>query len=499
MIRLEEKVRLTLERHRMLQAGDRVAVAVSGGADSLALLLLLLEVSRKLSFAISVAHFNHRLRGEESDEDENFVRSWADRSGLKCFVDADDVRKYAAVKKMNEEAAARECRYRFLRGLVQTGEATKIAVAHTANDQAETVLMRLMRGAGMRGLASIRPVVEGCFIRPLLEVTREEIEGYLKSRGLEWREDSTNRDIRRWRNRIRHEMLPQFQVFNPSVISQLARTARLCEMDDRFLTQVAREVFRDLGQRVPDHGIPREMEASHSRSTLSCTRLLALDPSIRSRVIRFAIEEANGDLLRIDEVHVEAVEELMTQNQSGSRITLPFGLCIERVFDELHFFHPSKEGESNVEFEVELPIPGRVELAGRGLVWEAGLQDRSAWLCESRDVSGGQTLDAESFDAGLMASFDYNRILARLDSGSLRVRNVRAGDGYHPLGARHWVKVNDLLSERKVAASLRESWPVLLAGQHIVWVRGCRESADAAPHPGSERILVIREVNEYGH
>src|SRR5216683_5009701 len=227
------------EKHKMLRAGDRVGVAVSGGADSVALLLLLLELREKLGIVLSVVHFNHKLRGKASDADERFVAKLAVEHGLEFHSASVEVAKKAKKERANVEDAARRARYDYFRSLAESGVCRRIAVAHTADDQAETVLMHLLRGTGLAGLGGIHPVA-GPVIRPLLKVRRDELRRFLRARKQVWREDATNRDTRKMRARIRRKLLPLLEKrFQPAIVEHLVTLADLAREDEADLQSQA--------------------------------------------------------------------------------------------------------------------------------------------------------------------------------------------------------------------------------------------------------------------
>ena len=498
---LQEKVVRTVLAYQMFLPGERVAVAVSGGPDSVAMLFLLHRLAARFSILLSVTHFNHRLRGEESDEEERFVKRLAGELGLECAASSGAVREFAKEKRMNEEAAARELRYRFFHELLESGKAAKIALGHTVNDQAETFLMRLLRGAGLRGLGAIHPVLEGRFVRPLIEVRRDEVLEFLRAESLPWREDSSNRDLRRTRNRIRHELLPGLQEsYNPAIVAQLAHTAEQCRIDDQYLTKTARSIFEEcLSAAIPK---PLQTTSRHFARpvALSVNQMKELDPAIAVRVFRLAIEAVKKDLLRIDESHYEALHRLLNKGQSGDALDLPRGIRVERSFEYL-LFHSAAEAEEDEEGDYELPLPlsGRVHLLFRGTVWQARLLDQKDWRAEfprPAVFSSGrnQSLDAMNRDR---ACFDFSKLSLCMESNNsdtLLVRNVRPGDRYWPRGMAHSIKVVDLLSRQHLAAGSRMRWPLLAAGREVVWTPGCVESQTVAATPSSRQIVVVEEL-----
>src|SRR5438105_266555 len=231
--KLAQSVLAYIRQEGLLKAGDRVGVAISGGTDSVALLRLLLELRAELGIVLSVVHFNHNLRGSESDSDEDFVKQLAERHELEFFCERGDVEAHARSMQLSTEAAARQLRYRYFQRLLGENRLDHVATGHTLDDQAETVLLRIIRGAGTRGLAGIYPQLRVgrspfSVIRPLLRTTRTELEAYLIEIGQEWREDSSNRDLRHARNRVRHEIMPRLEhSLNPAVRESLAEVAEI--------------------------------------------------------------------------------------------------------------------------------------------------------------------------------------------------------------------------------------------------------------------------------
>jgi tRNA(Ile)-lysidine synthase len=242
----EQRALRTIREEKMFRPGDRIGVAVSGGADSVALLRLLDGFRKRLGITLIVVHFDHCLRGAESEADARFVSELAERLMLDILVDREDVAATAAKQKWNLEDAARHLRYAFFERVVGEGKATRIAVAHTADDQAETVLAHLLRGSGPAGLAGIYPVA-GTIVRPLLWCRREGLREYLRELKQDWREDSTNRDVRRMRARIREQLLPMLENdFSRLIATRLGRIARLSREEEQFWAALVEDRFREL-------------------------------------------------------------------------------------------------------------------------------------------------------------------------------------------------------------------------------------------------------------
>lgn len=450
----------------MVKAGDRVAVAVSGGVDSVALLLLLLELRSELGIVLSVAHVNHKLRGEESDEDERFVAELARSQDLalhSCAAPLDQ-KPVSGI-----EAAARKLRYAFFRQLAREGRVSKIATAHTLDDQAETVLLRILRGTGLRGLAGIHPrlVLEeegrafGEVIRPLLGIRRAELEEFLRERGQPWREDSSNRDPVYLRNRVRHRVLPLLKEnFGPAAVENLADIAEIARAEEEHWNSSHPEVC------APGHGASREAE----KGSLTVAALLALPLAARRRMVRGWLESGGRDW----SVSFRLIEEVLelSRGPAGRRLDLPGGSAVRRTQRELRLEPPSAEREAE-EYEYRLPVPGQIEVPELGLRIEAALAD-------------GKSVPPS----------ERNRLLdpARLPR-ELTVRNWRAGDRFWPAHTKAAKKVKELLSDRHIAGPEKRLWPVAVAeGIGLVWMRGFVVPADLQPAPGASRVLWIQEA-----
>ena len=325
----------------LIHPGERMGVAVSGGADSVALLRLLLEARAELGCVLSVVHFNHKLRGEDSDGDEAFVRELADKQGLPFHNAAGDAKQAAAERQVSVETAARDLRYAFFAELLKV-KVDKIATAHTMDDQAETVLMRLLRGAGTRGLAGIYPEQRDLkIIRPLLGFRRKEIEQYLKLLEQGWREDATNTDPQHTRNRIRHELLPLLtRDYNPNITEALARTADIARDEETYWAAEAQKLAPFvLREGKPVRGGGRA-HAPEKEWAIDIAALLQHPVALQRRLVRMAAEQVG---VSIDILHVE--NALKVAKAETKACELPGGWRVERSHRELRFVPPKTRGK----------------------------------------------------------------------------------------------------------------------------------------------------------
>ena len=470
-----EKVQAYLREQRLLQAGDRVAVAVSGGADSVALLRVLMELQKDLGIVLSVAHFHHGIRGPEADTDQRFVEDLACHFGLEINCASGDAPAYAGEHKTSLETAARELRHRWFAQLIAEKKVDKITTAHTLDDQAETVLMRLVRGAGTRGLAGIAPLhCEKSLVRPLLQVSRSEIEAYLRALGQPWREDLTNQDLAHTRNRVRLELLPLLeQSFNPSIRQTLGELAEIARGEEEFWEKeraglMARLVRRGKPSR---DGRSNTGEAGHVWSIdLAGFRSL---PLAQKRQLLQAVVQEMGHSLQF-----KNIQELTALAQTGKRGRmnhLPGGLRASCSFRELQLSHAGPEGlpERCGDYEYALPLPGEISVSVLGSTVRARVI--SDW---KPTVSG------------------YNPALlldrARLQP-ELRLRNWRAGDRFFPAHTQSPKKVKELLQSghvgRQLSTAERKLWPVVESAGRIVWMRGF-PVPEAYAHSGGEAVLI---------
>ena len=454
-----QHVAATIRRHQMLAPGDRVAVAVSGGADSVCLLHVLLELAPDWNLALSVVHLNHQLRGDASDADAAFVRDLACRLNLPCTIREAGL----SLAGGNLEQAARHARLALFREVLSSGAATRVATGHTRSDQAETVLYRFLRGSGTAGLSAIRPVTSDGLIRPLLDVPRDEIEQFLRDRGIAWCEDATNASLRFARNRIRHGLLPQIErEANPAIGSVLAHTALWAQAEEDYWNQ---ELDRLSG------GV---LESQNGFVSLNARGLAALPLAAARRLVRRAIGQAKGDLRAIDFQHVESLLELARPHGGHGHVHLP-GLRAVRSFDWLRFeTFPSVE--SPRPYSLHPSVPGTARVPAAGL-------DISLELIEKSETSG--TVD--SVYNTRMGCLDWQRL-----SGSLLLRNWRPGDRYQPQGCTGEQKIKTLFQKARVPSWERRQWPVLLDGSSIIWVRRFGAAARVAADSASRVILRIR-------
>jgi tRNA(Ile)-lysidine synthase len=480
---VREKVLRYLLQRKLMRPGDRVAAAVSGGADSVALLRVLLELRTDLGIVLAVAHFNHGLRGEASEADEAFVAELARQHDLEFFCRSGDVRDHALSGKLSLEAAARDLRYRWLASLAESQKLDEIATGHTLDDQAETVLLKFLRGAGTRGLAGIYPEKSSDqdlehrkgarIIRPLLGASGTEVEAYLTALGQAWREDETNLDHRFARNRVRHELLPLLErEYNPNLRQVLSDAAELARAEEEYWQALGEKEFQDrkvaagpvesevpqgLAGESPAKGVPspsRGPEAAQPSDEhfpdsasvhLSLDGLASLPLALQRRLLRRFVETAN---LTLDFEHVEKLRRCALGESAKAELCR--GWMAVRHRGCLELLAPRAEAPF-AGYQYILPVPGEVHIA------ELGLTVRSLPVPQefAREATPPESL-----------------LSTELLGPELIVRNWRPGDRFWPVHSKSGEKLKRLFAEQHIPAGERRSWPVVLNGEQIVWVRG---------------------------
>jgi tRNA(Ile)-lysidine synthase len=454
---LEYQVRKTIERYGMLTPGEHVLVAVSGGADSTALLRCLHKLAASFPLSLTAAHLNHRLRGKESDDDEDFIRRICADWGIPFVSEGIEIRQPAAEAKQNLEEFARERRNDFLRRMARRVNAQKIAVGHTMNDQAETALFRFIRGSGLQGLSSIHPVVDGLVVRPLLECARDSIRKYLKQHVVSYREDSSNTDLRYARNRIRQELLPYLEKnFNPRLVSILARETALAREAWSFVESQAMEAFQSLHRRTDDGLL------------LKIDRLFELHPALQKQVLRQALKACLGSLRGIASIHIHNIISLCADGQSGDQIGIPHRGIAIRQFDSLLL--SNKSSHAIAAYAHTLEIPGECSVPETNAVFRCS-------ICVAPDQ---KTMREKRFIQAFLNSSHLPQ--------SLLIRSRKPGDRYGGSGHR---KVKKMLIDNKIPQLHRFALPMIVAGNSVIWIPGFRPARDFEATPESPTCVLI--------
>ena len=478
-----ESLRPLLHERFGVSAGERIGVAVSGGADSVALLRLFLELREVLGIVLCVVHFNHKLRGKASEADEKFVARLAAQHGLEFFVARENVAAKARRERANLEDAARRARYGYFEQLVKEGRVSRVAVAHTADDQAETVLAHILRGTGLAGLAGVHPQA-GSVFRPLLAIRRAALRAYLRGKRQNWREDASNRDETRTRSHIRHKLLPFLEKkFQGLVVEHLCQLAELAREDNAYLDFMAQ--FRvNAGTKETRVGlaIPIREVAGGTKQDLkriSAEEFLEINTrAIRKRVIREIVKRVKPRSGELGSQHVDSVLQLAQFGDSGKILQLPGGVEVRRERDSLVFCAASSPSDkfepSTFSLYVNLPPTGeelRLDALSRILCFRV-----IDWPSEGRETT----------KAGAVLDRDRLRV-------PLELRNWRAGDAMRPTGHQNRHTVARLLNELGVSRWEKENWPVLTSAGKLAWVLGLPVADEFAVAEGSRAAVVITE------
>ena len=475
-------------RHAMIKNGETVLVAVSGGADSLALLYGLHALHSQLDCHLHVAHLNHCLRPEAA-ADADFVQQHAAHLGVPCTVERAEVPHFVQRWKLSVEAAARKARYQFYEAVSTEIGATKVALGHHQDDTAETVLMNLIRGSGSTGLKGIPSVRDIKFIRPLTGFTRQQIEAFLTSEGLVPRQDSTNSDTRYFRNRIRHELIPRLESdYNPNIKIGLSRTADVLGAESEYLDTVAQEALVTCRVRDPDR--VKTLTTPES-VVLDSAKFRQFHIAVQRRVLRVCFFEVSGSLDALSFTHCEAMLRLVGGNTPNAVLALPNGLRFRRVYQHLIF-------EVNVDtrspfptesFAYPLAVPGKTFIVALNTAITAEVGDIGC--CEM------QTLPDGRFEAIL----DYEKVKdvsteSLPETCRLRVRTRQPGDRFQPHGMQGTKKIKDFLIDAKVPREERDRIPILVCGDKVLWIVGYTTSELFKIHPGTRHYLHLRYGND---
>lgn len=507
---LADHLLTSLKKRETLRAGERVGVGVSGGADSVALLMLFLELRDQLGIVVSVAHLNHKLRGATADADEKFVAKLVAKHGLVFHCESLDVAARAKREKANVEDSGRRARYEFFSRLVAEGKVDRVAVAHTADDQAETVLAHMLRGTGLAGLGGIHPRTESV-VRPLLDIRRAELRAYLRAKKQKWREDATNQDTSRTRARIRKKLLPLLErEFQSGVVEHLASLAEFAREDEEFLELLGQErctalakkdagetriglagLFQPLERGNFNTEVTENTEKKEEKNKVEGTerfRFSALTKRMLRRLIEERKRERGQATGQVTAQHIAAVMDLARHGENGKLVQLPGGVDVRRERDELVFRSNSPrlaprisekrraekasatEYEHKIDFrngDVTLRVP-QVECVFRLRVID--------WPTNRGETKeSGAVLDRDRLHLPLV------------------LRSWRFGDKLRPAGHQKAHKLKRLLNEKRISRWERDGWPVLVSGGVLVWARGFPVAAEFAANEGTRTGILIAE------
>ncbi len=453
-----KKVRHTIIKYNMIRDGDRVVVAVSGGPDSVCLLDILQELVDELGIELVVAHFDHGLRPGEDETENSFVESLA--AALTLPFETKKADPGMGQKSASIEERARHARYQFLEEVKEKFSAQKIATGHNLNDQAETVLMRLLRGSGPSGLAGIPPCRDEKIIRPLIEITRGEIESYLEHKGLTHMTDSSNLQACYLRNKIRLELLPRLREYQPRIVELLGRTADIMRNDEAWLAAQAEEWV----------GGSTETRVDGEEIRISLSSFIILPEALKNRVIRYALKMTGGSLRRVSFRHIEAIRQMAMGEKPQALVNLPNGIIVKKVYDRL-VFTGTKDSRSE-GFCYLLDGPGKFDLTALGC-----------------------TILLTEVEKAALSDMGASRWCAFLNADHLiypvMIRNVRPGDKFIPFGMSGHKKIKDFFMDLKVPSETRAKTPILFCRDIPIWVCGFRIDDRFKILPNTKKILKV--------
>ncbi len=472
---LEERVLHFIQEHHLVLSQDKLLVAVSGGQDSVCLLYILVKLQEGLGMRLHVAHLNHQLRGAEAEADAQYVSELARKLGIPATVEQRDVKSYQARQHISLEEAAREVRYTFLAQVAKSIGTDRVAVGHTLNDHIETILMHLIRGTGTRGLRGLQPKQNRnslTIIRPLLPVSRRETAGYCHHHRLTPRVDASNLSLSPLRNRIRHQLLPLLQSYNPGVSEALLRTARIASDELAFLDEEIAQLWGEVAQEQENTII------------LNKERFLGLHSALKRHLLRASIEKLLGNLKDIEARHIEEIVDALTK-PAGKRLCLPGGLIFSIEYDKyLIGTDPAALSPfPSLGTEFQMKIPGETLLPGWRI--EANIMGREDFTTASfirgrlkgrspfknySSLSPWKERGTEGVRLGddlLTAYFNLDKT-----GDKLLVRHRQPGDRFQPLGLSQPKKLGEFMIDAKIPHAWRQRIPIVCSLQHILWVVG---------------------------
>ena len=463
---LEQRVLRLIQEQQLIAKQQKLVVAVSGGQDSVCLLHILLHLQQELGIKLHVAHLNHQLRGVASEADARYVANLAQKLDVPATIEQRDVKAYQEKKHLSLEEAAREVRYHFLAQVCQAVGTERAAVGHTVDDHAETILMHLIRGSGTRGLRGLQPLSRWQssghhlnVIRPLLEISRNETAAYCKQHQLKPRLDVSNLSLSPLRNRIRLELLPLLQKYNPQVVDALLRTARIATDELAFLDQEVKRIRGEVSQK------------HEGTLILNKEMFQKLPPALQRHLLRSSIEELAGNLKDIEARHIEELMEVLDK-PAGKRICLPEGLTFSIEYDRylLGSDPAALSPFPTLDGEYDFKIPGETLLPG--------------WRITATITNREQTTEEKS---DFIAYFDLEKV-----GNKVTVRRRKPGDRFQPLGMSQPKKLNEFMIDAKIPQSWRQRIPIVCSSSQILWVVGWRIDERVKVSDTSQKVLMLK-------
>jgi len=492
---LEQRVLHFIQEHHLVSSQDKLLVAVSGGQDSVCLLHILVKLMEELDIRLHVAHLNHQLRGAEAEADAGYVSELAHQLGIPATIEQRDVKSYQARAHISLEEAAREVRYAFLAQVARSIGADRVAVGHTVDDHIETILMHLIRGTGTRGLCGLQPKQirnSLTIIRPLLAVSRQETADYCHHYQLAPRVDASNLSLSPLRNRIRLQLLPLLQSYNPGVAEALLRTARIASDDLAFLDRETGQLWGEVAQELENTII------------LDKERFLGLPSALKRHLLRASIEKLLGNLKDIETRHIEEIMNALTK-PAGKRLSLPGGLIFSIEYDKYLIGADSAALSPfpSLGAEFQLKIPGETLLPGwcieasiinRELMPEEVVKGKPEGALAPSETTIPLPLDKGKGIKGIglinnlfTAHFDLDKT-----GDKLTVRPRQPGDRFQPLGMSQPKKLGEFMIDAKIPSAWRQRIPIVCSPNHILWVVGWRIDERVKVTDNTKQVLRLK-------
>lgn len=451
-----ETVMNNIMENNLIEKNENIVVAVSGGADSMALLYALIEIRSVLDFNIIIAHVNHGVRGEDADSDQEFVRQKSIEMELPFYTINVDMNAYAKEQKISSEEAGRLLRYNFFREIIKEKRSGKIAVAHNKNDQAETLLLRIMRGTGIDGLKGM-DFISGDIIRPLLNISRDEIEKYIENNKIDTVLDKTNLLPIYNRNKVRLELLPYMEEnFNQNIIEALWRLSRSSKADVSYLEEITEKKYKLLMKYVSKHSIILDR-------ALFCKE----DLSLKFRLIRKCINKLEGNLQGISENHISALVKLFESNDTGKQLNLPNGIIGRVSYDDLIIENEMLDKIKDFEYNL---FEGDNNFPEIGVCISISVYSHKIPINKDNNIN----------------QFDFDKV-----KGKLKIRNRKNGDRFMPFGMSGYKKIKDYFIDNKVPRDIRDKIPLLVDDENIIWIAGFAISDLYKITKNTKKILVV--------
>ena len=466
---LEQEVLKIIQQYDLVETGDKIIIGVSGGPDSVCLLHILGKLSSDLNISLFAVHINHMLRGEESNEDERYVTELCSRLSIPLTVKKIDIKKISQEKGISLEEAGREIRYLEFELEAQRHSAEKIAVAHNKNDQAETVLMHIIRGSGLDGLKGM-DIKRKKLIRPLLFTERKDIEEYCVQNSLNPRVDSSNLESVYTRNKVRLELIPAIDsIFKTDISKSISKMAVLIKDDSDFIEEQVDSLYRKCITK-----------SEASEIWLNLKILKTIHPAERKRILRNALKSVNFDLKGIEAVHIDSIVNLVLDGKTGSELHLPSDIRVKKSYQELCIFI-KQEFKKPYNYDIVLIIPGTTSIDGPGIRVVASLVEKSDNIGKFIIIK----------DNSLIQYFDFDSL-----KKGITIRNRKEGDIFKPNKSNGKKKIKEYFIDNKIPRDKRDEIPLIANNNEIVWVVGYKISDKFKVTENTKTILKLEFIYE---